>query len=204
VQVRPAVRLVTLDATTLSQLGYRSAAADCADISLVGQAGNPAEGLALVAECRPDVVTIDLQLPGFELACQLRASYPLLGIIMTGPAQDKPLYQSLEAGLSGYVPHNASIRLLMSAVRHAAVAPTSFTAPDLAVALSRRRLPVALSPREQELFDQLGTGASVAAIAEKLGLTESTVRTYLARVYEKLNVHNREEALRVGHQRING
>lgn len=198
------MRLVTLDATTLSQLGYRAAVAECADINLVGQAGNPADGLALVADCRPDVVTVDLQLPGLELACQLRESYPQLGIIVTGPAQDRPLYQCLEAGLSGYVPHNATVKLLMSAVRHAAVAPTSFTAPDLAMALSRRRVPIPLSPREQELFDQLGTGASVAAIAGRLSLTESTVRTYLARMYEKLNVHNREEALRVGHQRVSG
>jgi DNA-binding NarL/FixJ family response regulator len=192
------VRLVTLDATTLSQLGYRLAVAECPDITLVGQAGNAAEGLALVADQRPDVVAIDLLLPGMEVARLLRADRPHLGIIMTGPRLDQPLYQCLEAGLSGYVPHTASVALLMSAVRHAAVAPTSFTAPDLAMALSRRRARSPLSPREQELFAELGTGASLAAIAGRLSLTESTVRTYLARLYEKLNVHTREDALRVG------
>jgi DNA-binding NarL/FixJ family response regulator len=192
------VRLVTLDPTTLSQLGYRSAVADCPDIALVGQAGNAADGSALIAELRPDVVTVDLLLPGLELARRLRIDHPQLGLIVTGPALDQPLYQCLEAGLSGYVPNTAPVTLLMSAVRHAAVAPTSFTAPDLAVALSRRRASSPLSPREQELFSQLGTGASLAAIAGRLSLTESTVRTYLARLYEKLNVQTREDALRVG------
>ncbi len=198
------VRLVTVDAMTLSQLGLRTAAAGCPDIALLGQATTAAEGLAMVAERQPDVVTIDLCLPGLELARQLRAGYPQLGVIVIGPAQDQPLYQCLEAGLSGYVPHSASVELLLSAIRHAAVAPTSFTAPDLALALARRRTSPPLSPREQELFAQLSTGASLAAIAGRLSLTESTVRTYLARLYDKLNVTSREEALRVGLQRVSG
>jgi DNA-binding NarL/FixJ family response regulator len=193
-----AVRLVTLDPTTLSQLGYRTAVAVCPDITLVGQAGNVVEGLALIADLVPDVVAMDLQLPGLEVARKLRADHPSLGVIMTGPCQDQPLDLCLEAGLSGYVPYTASVELLMSAVRHAAVAPTSFTAPDLALALSRRRVPSPLSPREQELFTQLSTGASLAAIAGRLSLTESTVRTYLARLYDKLDVRTREDALRVG------
>jgi DNA-binding NarL/FixJ family response regulator len=198
------VRLVTVDAMTLSRLGLATAVAACPDIVLVGQAATVADGLALVAQQSPDVVTIDLNLPGLELARQLRAGHPQLGVIVIGPAEDQPVYQCLEAGLSGYVPHTASAELLLSAIRHAAVAPTSFTAPDLALALARRRAPSPLSPREQELFAQLSTGASLAAIAGRLSLTESTVRTYLARLYDKLNVNTREEALRVGLQRVSG
>lgn len=197
------VRLVTAEPVTLTRLGYRAAVAGCPDITLIGQAGTVEEAEDLVAARDPDVVTIDMDLPGLDLARALRARRPHLGLIITGPEQDHLVLQSLEAGMSGYVPRTASVELLMSAVRHASVAPTSFSAPDLAAAISRRRLRSPLSPREQEIFDQLGTGASMAAIADRLRLTESTVRTYLARVYEKLDVHSRADALRVG-SHING
>jgi DNA-binding NarL/FixJ family response regulator len=198
------VRLLTVDPVTLTRLGYRAAVADCADIALVGQAGTMAEATELVDVQVPDVVTIDMDLPGMELARSLRAASPQLGLIMTGPGHDQLVFESLEAGMSGYVPRTATVELLLSAVRHASVAPTSFTAPDLAGAIARRRLRSPLSPREQEIFEQLGTGASMAAIAGRLCLTESTVRTYLARLYEKLDVHSRADAIRVGARRMHG
>jgi DNA-binding NarL/FixJ family response regulator len=196
------VRLLTVDPVTLTRLGYRAAVAGCPDITLVGQASTCTEAMELVATRSPDVVTIDMDPPGLDLARTLRAAQPQLGLIMTGPEQDQLVFQSLEAGMSGYVPRTGSVELLLSAVRHASVAPTSFTAPDLAAAISRRRLRSPLSPREQEIFEQLGTGDSMATIADRLRLTESTVRTYLARLYEKLDVHSRADAIRVGAQRL--
>jgi DNA-binding NarL/FixJ family response regulator len=195
------VRLITVEPVTLTRLGYLAAVAGCPDITLVAQASTREEAEEIVATRNPDVVTIDIDLPGLELAQHLRAQAPHLGLIITGPERDELVFQSLEAGMSGYVPRGASVELLMSAVRHASVAPTSFTAPDLAAAIARRRLRSPLSPREQEIFDQLATGASMATIADRLRLTESTVRTYLARVYEKLDVHSRADAIRVGVQR---
>jgi DNA-binding NarL/FixJ family response regulator len=196
------VRLLTVDPVTLTRLGYIAAVAGCPDITLIGQASTSTEAMELVATRTPDVVTIDMEAPGLDLARALRTAEPPLGIIMTGPEKDQLVFQSLEAGMSGYVPRTASVELLLSAVRHASVAPTSFTAPDLAAAISRRRLRSPLSPREQEIFEQLGTGASMATIADRLRLTESTVRTYLARLYEKLDVHSRADAIRVGAQRF--
>jgi len=190
-----------VEPVTLTRLGYRAAVAGCPDINLVGQAATVEEAEDLVVTSEPDVVTIDIDLPGLDLAQRLRAQTPHLGLIITGPERDDLVFQSLEAGMSAYVPRTASTELLLSAVRHASVAPTSFTAPNLAAAIARRRLRSPLSPREQEIFDQLATGASMAAIADRLRLTESTVRTYLARVYEKLDVHSRADAIRVGAQR---
>src|SRR5262245_34239533 len=149
------VRLLTVDPVTLTRLGYRAAVASCPDITLVGQAGTSTEAMDLVATRSPDVVTIDMDPLGLDLARALRAAQPQLGLIMTGPEKDQLVFQSLEAGMSGYVPRTASVELLMSAVRHASVAPTSFTAPDLAAAIARRRLRSPLSPRELEIFEQL-------------------------------------------------
>jgi len=106
------------------------------------------------------------------------------------------LVETLEAGLSAYLTRTAPLDVLLSAVRHAAVAPTSFTAPDLAAALGRRRTAsVRLSRREIEVLRYLDIGANNAKIASDMRLTESTVRTYLARVYDKLGVHSRSQAL---------
>lgn len=185
------VRLITADTATLSSLGYAAAVASCADIELVAQASDADEALALVAANVPDVVAIDVDLFGLELAVDLRARYPQLGILLTGPTSDDLVIKSLEAGLSGYLPRSAPVEVIMSAVRHAAVIPTSFTSPEMAGVLARRKHHIALSPREQEVFQQLNAGASLASIARRLHLTESTVRTYVARAYGKLEMHSR-------------
>ena len=200
-----AVRLITADAVTLSRLGYRMAVQANADLTLAGQANTVAEALALTAECGPDVVVIDVALPdgdkpngehGFELARGLRAEHSQMGLLLTGPDNHDLVLDSLAAGLSGYLSRSAPVEVLISAIRHAAVAPTSFTSPDLAAALIRRRHRHVLSPREQEVLQYLHKGESLTAIARRLRVTESTVRTYVARVYSKLDVHSRAEAIR--------
>jgi DNA-binding NarL/FixJ family response regulator len=198
------VRLVTVDAVTLVRLGYAAAVSAYPDIALVGQATSPDEALEMVSTLEPNVVTVDTQLTdgdGVQLAVKLRSELPHLGIVLTGPAEDELIFRALEAGLSAFLPRTATVELLMSAVRHAAVAPASFTAPNLAAALARRRArAAALSPREEEILRFLNTGSSLASIAGQLRLTESTVRTYVARLYDKLGVHNRAQALIVAAQ----
>ncbi|GAB4056313.1 response regulator transcription factor [Catellatospora paridis] len=193
------VKLITVDPVTLVRLGYSAACATYTDIDLVGQAVTGEETRDLIGDLEPHVVTIDAAVPGeggLQLAAELRAARPQLGVVLTGPAEDGLLLQALQAGLSAYLPRSAPVELLMSAVRHAAVAPASFTAPNLAEAMARRRTrSTALSPREEQILQQLNTGGSLAAIAVRMRLTESTVRTYVARLYDKLGVHNRTQAL---------
>ncbi|WP_230689887.1 response regulator transcription factor [Catellatospora paridis] len=193
------MKLITVDPVTLVRLGYSAACATYTDIDLVGQAVTGEETRDLIGDLEPHVVTIDAAVPGeggLQLAAELRAARPQLGVVLTGPAEDGLLLQALQAGLSAYLPRSAPVELLMSAVRHAAVAPASFTAPNLAEAMARRRTrSTALSPREEQILQQLNTGGSLAAIAVRMRLTESTVRTYVARLYDKLGVHNRTQAL---------
>ncbi|HCT81680.1 MAG TPA: DNA-binding response regulator [Micromonosporaceae bacterium] len=193
-EVALTVRVIAADAMTMSRLGYAAATADCPDLRLVAQAANVAEAAALIAEHLPDVVILDVDLPGLDLAGELRAQYPRLGILMTGPAVDDLVIRSLEAGLSGYLSRSIPVEVLISAVRHAAVVPGSFTSPLMATALARRKHRNVLSPREQEVLHHLNTGESLTSIARRLHLTESTVRTYASRLYDKLNVRSRAEA----------
>lgn len=199
-----AVRLITADAVTLSRLGFRAALQGNDDLELAGQAGTVDEAAAMIAESRPDVVVIDVALPeaefkgerGFEFARTLRAAHPRMGLLLTGPESHDLVLDSLAAGLSAYLSRSVPIEVLISAVRHAAVAPNSFTSPDLAAALIKRRSRGVLSPREQEVLQYLHKGESLPVIARRLRVTESTVRTYVTRVYSKLDARSRAEAIR--------
>ena len=195
------VRLLVVSDSTLACLGLTAALHGHPDIALAGIAGSAAEGRHLVEELRPDVVAVDVALPdedGLHLAGALRHGYPERGVVLIAPRDDDRLMRALEAGISAYVPTNAPIEVLLSAFRHAAVAPASFTAPDLAQAMARhRRQQQLLSPREGEVLRMLHEGSSVPRIAETMLVSESTIKTYLSRLYDKLGVNNRAQALSV-------
>ncbi|GGJ87776.1 DNA-binding response regulator [Pilimelia anulata] len=192
------IRVVTADPHTMAQLGYAAALDADPELDLVGQAGHAAPARQLVAARRPDVLLVDLDLPGVDglrLGRLLRQDQPHLGLILVGPVDDAVLYRAFEHRFSGYLTRSAGVEAVRAAIHRAALAPTNFAAPDPTGALSRRRAPAALSPRETQVLRHLYVGANNAAIATSMDLTESTVRTYLARVYDKLGVHSRAEAL---------
>ena len=106
--------------------------------------------------------------------------------------------RALESGVSAFVAKNAPTAEILAAIRHASVAPASFTASGLALALARRRRAqdrAALSPREQQVLSLLGQGFSIPRIARALYVSPSTAKTYVARLYEKLGASNRTQAL---------
>lgn len=195
------VRLITVDAVTMVRMGYQAAVANYPDIKLIGQAAGATEAADLVAKLRPDAVSVDTQLAdgdGLELATSLRAENPRLGVVLTGPAQDELIFQALAAGLSAFIPRTETVESLMSVFRRAAEMPLSFSAPNLAAAMARRKArAAALSPREEQMLSHLHSGMNLAAIAAHLSLTESTVRTHVTRLYSKLGAHTRAEALAV-------
>jgi DNA-binding NarL/FixJ family response regulator len=197
-----AIRLLVVDGHPLIRWGLARVADDQDDLQCVGEADSAVEALALVAACTPDVVTVDVALPdqnGLALARELRDRYPNLGIVvLTSQDEDDVLFRALDTGVSAFVPKTAPVPEILAAIRHAAVAASSFTATGLAGAMRRRaEVPgrTALSPREREVLTLLQDGLSVPAIARTLYLSPSTAKTYVARVYEKLGACNRAQAL---------
>src|SRR5215467_8137231 len=149
-----------------------------------------------------DVVTIDATLPdgdGMRLARDFRDLYADLGIVMlTSRGEDDVLFRALETGVSAFVAKTAPVEEVLAAIRPAAVAASSFTASGLATALARRRTVqdrLALSPRETEVLRLLRDGLSIPAIALNMFISQSTAKTYVARLYEKLGAGNRAQAL---------
>lgn len=196
------IRLTIVDGQTLTRYGLRELVSRYPDIEIVAECQSAAEARDVVAAATPDVVTIDVVLPdgdGLELARELRDRYADLGIvILTSLHEDDVLFRALENGASAFVPKSAPLTEVLSAIRHAAVAASSFTASGLATAVARRRSMqdrLALSPRETEVLGLLHDGLSVPAIAVEMFISVSTAKTYVARLYEKLGAANRAQAL---------
>lgn len=196
------IRLAIIDGHVLTRYGLRALVAPQSDIDTVAECGTVTEAEEMLARARPDVVTVDVSLPdgdGMRLARRFRDRYAALGIVMlTSHGEDDVLFRALETGVSAFVAKTAPVEEVLAAIRHAAVAASSFTASGLAVALARRqaaRAGLALSPREMEVLRLLRAGMSVRAVAAEMFISLSTAKTYVARLYDKLGASNRAQAL---------
>ena len=112
-------------------------------------------------------------------------------------AGDEQLFEALEAGASAFVAKDAPSDDVVAAARHATVSPRSFTAANLADAMRRRMSPSGpqLSPANSRCCDCLAEGLGVAAIARQLFVSESTAKTHISKIYEKLGAANRAQAI---------
>jgi DNA-binding NarL/FixJ family response regulator len=193
--------IVLVDDHELIRQGLRRAFERTGDFTVVGEAGSVAEALAIISEHTPNVVIFDVRLPdgsGLDAARKVREGNPTMGIVvLTMYAGDDQLFGALEAGASAFVPKDAPADDVIAAARHAAVSPRAFTANDLAGAMQRRLSPSGpqLSPREREVLGLLADGLGVAAISKQLFISESTTKTHISKVYEKLGAANRAQAL---------
>jgi DNA-binding NarL/FixJ family response regulator len=170
---------------------------------VTAEAATAEEALRLTASLVPDVVVVGLHSPagfGLPLATHLRDRFDDLGIVVLAATDDDDvLLQAFETGVSAFVSERAPVTEVVAAVRHAAVAASSFTAAGLAAALRRQREAgtrgLELSAREREVLDLLVAGRSVPWIAEDLHISISTAKTYVGRLYDKLGVRSRAEAV---------
>jgi DNA-binding NarL/FixJ family response regulator len=199
--LRVAISVLLVDDHELIRQGLRRAFERDDDFEVAGEAASLADARRLLALLDPDVVILDVRLPdgnGLEACRQIRADDTEVGIvILTMYAGDDQLFEALESGASAFVPKNAPAEDVVAAARHAAASPRSFTANDLNEAMKRRLSPTGpqLSPREREVLALLADGLGVAQISRKLYISESTTKTHISKLYEKLGAGNRAQAL---------
>lgn len=159
--------------------------------------------MVLARQVQPQVVVTDLQMPdgsGLDLVRALRAGSSTIGlVVLTMYAGDEQLFAALEAGASAFVNKDAPVQDVVAATRHALASPTSFTAQDLGPAMQRRLATPAtqnkLSNREQQVLQLLADGNNITQLAGRLYISESTAKTHISRIYEKLGAANRSQAL---------
>jgi len=193
--------VLLVDDHELVRQGLRRAFERSGDFTVVGEAGTVADGLRLVEQTKPDVVIFDVRLPdgsGMNATRTIRQRHADMGIVvLTMYAGDEHLFDALDAGASAFVPKDAPSDDVVAAARHAAASPRAFTAKNLSEAMKRRMSPQGpqLSPREREVLHLLADGMSVAQIAKQLYISESTTKTHISKLYEKLGAGNRAQAL---------
>ena len=198
---QPMISVALIDDHDLIRQGLARAFEREQDFKVIGEAGSLAEAAALLASDLPDVVVTDVRLPdgtGLELVRRLRERAPAVGIVvLTMYAGDDQLFAALEAGASAFVAKDAPADDVVAAARHAVISPRSFSSANLAEAMRRRMSPKGphLSPREMEVLKLLSEGHGVASIARTLFVSESTAKTHISKIYEKLGAANRAQAI---------
>jgi DNA-binding NarL/FixJ family response regulator len=175
-------------------------------VQVVAQAASVAEALTAYAVHRPDVVVTDLQLPdgtGLDIVRAIRQEDPRVGlVILTMHTADAQVYAAMEAGASAFLGKETRGQEVVRVVAHAAAAPRSFVAPGLTGSLLRRGAAAAtrLTPREMQILRLVADGLGTSDIAGRLFMGESTVKTHLNRLFRKLGVSNRTQALVVANR----
>jgi DNA-binding NarL/FixJ family response regulator len=193
--------VLLVDDHELIRQGLRRAFERSEDFEVVGEAASIDEGMRKAMAMRPDVMVVDVRLPdgsGLDLVRAVRKDRADIGlVVLTMYAGDEQLFGALDAGASAFVPKDAPTDDVLAAARHAAASPRAFTANDLGEAMKRRLAPTGpqLSPREKEVLQLLADGLGVAAISKQLYISESTTKTHISKLYEKLGAANRAQAL---------
>ncbi|MEV4094593.1 response regulator transcription factor [Streptosporangium saharense] len=170
------------------------------DMRVVGEVATGREAVTLGLELRPEVVVLDIQLPGeldgLDAAGELRERAPECGLLMlTSAGRPETLRRALEIGAHGFMLKDAPPARLAEAIRRVYAGETVVD-PGLAAAAITGR-PNPLSPREAEVLRRAGEGADLAEIATELFLSRGTVRNYLGAIVTKLDARNRLDAVRI-------
>jgi DNA-binding NarL/FixJ family response regulator len=207
------IRVLLVDDQSMLRLGFRMVLSAEEGIEVVGEAGDGAAGLAMTKALQPDVVLMDVRMPGvdgIEATRRIIAEAPgARVIILTTFDLDEYAFAALRAGASGFLLKDARPTELVAAIRSvaagdAAVAPRvtrrmlelfAERLPDAGAAPASYARLASLTPREHEIFAALGEGLSNAEIAERFVLSEATVKTHVARVLGKLGLRDRVQAV---------
>ena len=214
------IRVVVADDHSLIREGVRALLGSVPDMELVGEAADGAEAVAVVARTGPDVVLMDLHMPGVDGVAATRAiaaGHPEVAVLVVSMLDDDAsVFAALKAGARGYVLKGAEPEELQRAVRAVASgdaifgpgiaervltlfrsppseASSSVPAPGAGVGAGAAAFPQ-LTDREREILDHLARGRSNAAIAEALYLSPRTVANHVSSILGKLHLADRTEA----------
>jgi two-component system nitrate/nitrite response regulator NarL len=201
------ISVLLVDDHTLFRSGIRSLLQRHPEFNVVGEAADGFEGIKRALQLQPQVVLLDLNMPGMsgvETLQLMRQDCPDTAIVMLTVSEDaEDLSVALKAGASGYLLKNIDTDYLTRAIRRAAAGETvvaeAMTAKLVAQLQSGAVAPVAseldkLTPREREILDCLARGESNKSIARTLELAESTVKIHVQNVLKKLKLSSRVQA----------
>lgn len=199
------IRVILADDHAVVRAGIRQFLEHAADITVVAEADDGAVARSLIAEHRPDVAVLDIQMPeasGIEVTRWVRANHPEVGVLVLTAYDDDPYVMAvLEAGANGYVLKTAAPPEIIQAVRDVHEGKSALD-PAIARKLmdqiaGQRTRPQyeTLTERETEVLALTAQGYTNKAIGLQLGISDRTVQGHLARIYGKMDVNSRTEAV---------
>lgn len=195
------MRVLIVDDHPIVRDGLRAALAGHDDLEVVGEAGDGETALRLAAELRPDVVLMDLRMPGMDGVTAIRSLSGTRVLVLT--TFDTDVLPALAAGASGYLLKDAEPDELVRALR-ATHRGETVLAPAVAGRLAehvRKPVRAALSKRELEVLRLVAGGATNREAASRLFISEASVKTHLLHIYAKLDVRDRAAAVGEAYRR---
>ena len=198
------ISLLLVDDHAVVRMGLRAMLALEPDLEVVAEAEDAAEAVELYREQRPDVMLLDLRMPGDSgvvVVRRVREEFPAARIIMlTSFDLEEEVFQSLDAGAQGYVLKSMGPEELVAAIRLVAGGGRCVP-PAIEQRLAERAETLPLSPREIEVLDHMRRGLSNRDIGMALGISENTAKNHSKAIFRKLQVADRAEAVAAGFER---
>lgn len=201
------IRIVVVDDHPLVRDGIVAILTRDDDLAVVGEAASGPEALAVIAREDPDVGLMDLRMPGGDGLAAIRAlraasaDRPRI-LVLTTYGSDHDIRAALEAGADGYLLKDTPRAELVRAVRELAAGRPVLTPAALRALAGRGAgAEVALTPRESDVLREIAAGGTNREAAARLHVSETTLKTHLGNVYEKLGVSDRAAAVRVAYER---
>jgi two-component system nitrate/nitrite response regulator NarL len=199
------IRVLLVDDHTLFRSGIKSLLQRNDDFEVIGEAGDGLEGIKRARSLKPDVVLLDLHMPGvsgLEAVKVIAEEMPEISVLMLTVSEDaQDLVDALRAGASGYLLKNIETDALIDAIRRAAQGESVVSQQMTAKLIQGVRNPPKadpaggdrdrFSPRERDILAALAHGESNKEIARKLDLAESTVKIHVQNIFKKLNMSSR-------------
>ncbi|MFJ1528497.1 response regulator [Streptomyces mirabilis] len=210
------IRVVLADDQQLIRTALRMVIADIEDVEVVGEAADGEEAVARTEELRPDVVVMDIRMPGVDGIEATRRITTGAGesriVVLTTFDDDDYVYGALRAGASGFLVKDMALDDIIGAIRvvaagDALIAPSvtrrliqDFTSARSSEPARPRRDLTAITDREREVLTLVGTGLSNTEIAERLFISVATAKTYLTRLLSKLDARDRVQLVIIAYE----
>jgi two-component system NarL family response regulator len=196
------IRVLIVDDHTLLRHGLRLILNNAEGLTVIGEATDGEEAITLARELKPDVILMDVNMPGLngiEATRRIRAAQPDIKVLMlTISKQDKDLIAAIKAGARGYLLKSAESGEVIESIQRVAageaILPPSMMVRVLDELADPAPAPRELTDREVEILKCVARGRGNKEIAANLHISENTVKTHVRHILEKLNLNNRAEA----------